>query len=166
MTVTINGLYLGKGIQDKTTGAIAMINGVPIGTVSLTPITNDAKIYLPFTTLDLSRATQYTELVCALISFGHTDQQVNIVFNWYRDSDGALLFSYAYTIPASPYGTYYTYWWVTAWIGYVPAEIWQNGSYHVDCICSPGGTFTKSFTITGIPAPPAPTLVSIRSNSC
>jgi hypothetical protein len=116
----------------------------------------------PTNSFDLSQLTLNHEVVVAMLAAFDVPAgpQYSIEHKWYRDRDGALLFSTPYSIPdAASYGySGWAWYYVYSYIGYVPWEIYENGGYHVDLtfLISSVPYFSQrlAFIVTGIPSAP------------
>ncbi len=116
----------------------------------------------PVTIFDLSSLTPNHEVVVTMLAAFNipTGAQYAVEHRWYRDRDGASIGLARYSIPdAASYGySGWLWYYVYSYIGYVPWEIYENGSYHVDLVFLIGSSiyFTQrlNFSVTGIPVAP------------
>jgi hypothetical protein len=161
--------YIGKGLMEPCPPyAMIQVFGAPLGQpqqqVQSTTWNCEPQISDPTTLFDLSSLTPDHEVVVALyqITGPGLTRGTTITWNWYRDRDGALLFSLSWTLaPPSAYGySYWAYAFSYSYIGYLyPGqtnqeglpEIEEDGYYHVVVTDSAAGTSnTIRFAVTGI----------------
>lgn len=155
-TAMSSTLGIGKGLQEPCSPNRAFnVFGVDLNTPpasiawNCTPIVTD-----PVTTLDLSTIRPNHEAIIALLMLSNipAGQSRIVKHQWYRDRDNKLLFEYSYTIP-DPGASGYTAWaWygVYSYIGYIPIEISENGSYHVSILLNGVQIQQATFTVSGI----------------
>lgn len=91
------------------------------------------------------------EVVAAVVNLTNIYSGGEVRFDWYRDRDKKLLFTFKHTVP-SPSSKGYDYWsWysVFSWIGKFPHEINEPGGYIVQ-ITSSWGNQAIDFVVEGI----------------
>lgn len=100
---------------------------------------------------NLASIPPYQEVVVAILYVTNLYSGLSVRHKWYRGRDGKLLFAWASTIPdPGIYGySYWAWYYVYSYIGYVPWEIWEDGYYHVDLTA---GRFSRrlNFSVTGV----------------
>ncbi len=114
-----------------------------------------AEIVDPTASFDLSTIEPNHEVVVALVALYNllAGKSYSVTHRWYRDRDDKLLFEFPYQIPDPGIYGYASWAWyyVYSYIGYVPAEIYENGSYHVDIWLDQSLLQRIGFTVSGIP---------------
>lgn len=101
-----------------------------------------------------SWAQSRTEVIVSLIVFRNINKGGHIKFQYYKDKDSKLLYTFDYDIP-SPSTKHYDYWgWyaVYAWVGHFRHEINEAGTYHV-VITTDWGNQSFPFTIVNTCVP-------------
>lgn len=116
----------------------------------------------PSYTFDLSTLQPNHEVCVALAVFTEEPGGKRVTINWYRDRDSRKLFTFNYDIPPAGSGQTWSWYGVYSYIGYVPAEIWENGRYHAGISIGGGSEAAIFFEVVGVAAAAAPATGKIQ----
>ena len=148
--------YIGKSLENSTTGQVMQVFGVPLNSPSNAGWSNPAYVNTPTNVFDFSLITEPCEAVCVLYVMSNFSAATTITFQWVRDSDGYVF--YNGSVPfASAASQGYSYWvWAYAYsfTGFDSWEMYENGYYH--CVVTnqtTGETQTVRYLVVGINGP-------------
>jgi len=150
--------YLGKGLYEPCSPyREAYFFGAELNSVDADGWNCQPKIVDETSSFDLSTITKNHEVVVALLNISDIPEGVcNFRWEWYRNRDNKLLFSYDWSHSAKEGGWVYAY----SYIGWVDWEINENGDYRVEVTVTGIISYKKiiQFTVIGIPEekPPEP----------
>ena len=143
---------LGKGLREPVSPyREAYFFGAELNTPNADNWNYYPQILEPGTAYNLSSIAPNHEVLVQLAVFFNLTAAGQVRIDW-RRSTGEIFYSHGYLIP-SPADYGYAEWlwyYVYSYIGYVPWEIYSNGTYYVDVYFNNQKLQTTPFTVTGI----------------
>jgi len=147
---TLVSFAIGKGLKEPCSPYReimvfgAALNDVPavIQWNCMPGILNESSVY------NLSGLMPEHEVVCALVNFQDLDLSSPLAVRIEWQHKGAALIAFDYSIPAGTYSRYGVF----SYIGYVPAEISENGEYSVSLYLGDQKDQEIAFSVSGVGA--------------